>query len=63
MNIYALKNKIKKLQATKNPANRYWLMFLEDLYHKELEKIADKVSQDLDQVQKDQRSWNSFLSN
>ena len=63
MNIYALKNKIKKLQAANDPKNRYWLIFLEDLHNKELEKIAHKVSQDLDQVQKDKRSWNSFLSN
>jgi hypothetical protein len=63
MNIYALKNKIKKLQAANDPKNRYWLIFLEDLYNKELEKIAHKVSQDLDQVKKDKRSWNSFLSN
>jgi uncharacterized protein (DUF2461 family) len=63
MNIYALKNKIKQLQAANDPKNRYWVMFLQDLYNKELQNIATKVTQDLDQVQKDNKSWSSFLAN
>lgn len=63
MNIYALKNKIKRLQAQNDPANKYWIEFLQDLYKKELEKIASKVIQGLDQDKKEKRSWAEYLAN
>ena len=63
MNIYALKNKIKRLQALNDPANKYWIEFLQDLYKKELEKIANKVTQELNQEQKEKRSWANYLAN
>ena len=63
MNIYALKNKIKRLQALNDPKQRYWLEFLQDLYNKELQAMADKVTQDLSQEQKEKSSWAQYLAN
>ena len=63
MNIYSLKNKIKRLQAANDPKNKYWLMFLQDLYNKELQNIANKVTKDLSQEQKEKRSWANYLAN
>jgi hypothetical protein len=62
MNIYALKNKIKKLQALNNPENNYWLQFLQDLYNKELESIANKVTKQLSQEQKSKKAYQDFLA-
>jgi len=61
MNIYALKNKIKQLQAANDPKQKYWLEFLQDLYNKELQAMADKVSQELSQDKKEKSSWTSYL--
>jgi hypothetical protein len=63
MNIYALKNKIKKIQALNDPKQRYWLEFLQDLYNKELQAMADKVTQELSQEQKEKSSWAQYLAN
>jgi hypothetical protein len=63
MNIYALKNKIKRLKAANDPKHRYWLMFLQDLYNKELQNIANKVTNDLSQEQKEKKSWANYLAN
>jgi hypothetical protein len=63
MNIYALKNKIKKIQALNDPKQSYWLEFLQDLYNKELQAMADKVSQELSQEQKEKSSWAQYLAN
>jgi hypothetical protein len=63
MNIYALKNKIKRIQALNDPKQRYWLEFLQDLYNKELQAMADKVTQELSQEQKEKSSWAQYLAN
>jgi glucose-6-phosphate 1-dehydrogenase len=63
MNIYALKNKIKNIQALNDPKQRYWLEFLQDLYYKELQAMADKVTQELSQEQKEKSSWAQYLAN
>jgi hypothetical protein len=63
MNIYALKNKIKKIQALNDPKQRYWLEFLQDLYYKELQAMADKVTEELSQKQKEKSSWAQYLAN
>ena len=63
MNIYALNNKIKRIQALNDPKQRYWLEFLQDLYNKELQAMADKVTQDLSQEQKEKSSWAQYLAN
>ena len=63
MNIYALKNKIKRIQALNDPKQRYWLEFLQDLYNKQLQAMADKVTQDLSQKQKEKSSWAQYLAN
>jgi hypothetical protein len=63
MNIYALKNKIKRIQALNDPKQRYWLEFLQDLYYKELQAMADKVTQELSQEQKEKSSWAQYLAN
>jgi len=63
MNIYALKNKIKKIQSLNDPKQRYWLEFLQDLYNKELQAMADKVTQELSQEQKEKSSWAQYLAN
>jgi len=63
MNIYALKNKIKRIQALNDPKQRYWLEFLQDLYNKELQAMADKVTQELSQEHKEKDSWAKYLAN
>lgn len=62
MNIYALKNKINKIKALNDPKQRYWLEFLQDMYTKELQAIANKVSQELSQEQKNNEAWAKHLA-
>lgn len=62
MNIYALKNKINKIKALNDPKQRYWLEFLQDMYNKELQAIANKVSQELSQEQKSKKAWAEHLA-
>jgi hypothetical protein len=62
MNIYALKNKIKRLELLNDPGQRYWLEFLKDLYSQELAKIANKVSQGLDQKDTSAKAWADYLA-
>ena len=62
MNIYALKNKIKRLESINDPAQRYWLEFLKDLYSQELGKIVKKGSQGLDQKAKSAKAWQDHLA-
>jgi len=62
MNIYALKNKINKSKALNDPKQRYWLEFLQDLYTKELQAIANKVSQELSQDQRTNKAYQDFLA-
>lgn len=62
MNIYALKNKINKIKALNDPKQRYWLEFLQDIYTKELQAIANKVSQELSQEQITNKAWAEHLA-
>jgi hypothetical protein len=62
MNIYALKNKINKIKALNDPKQSYWLEFLQDLYFKELQAIANKVSQELNQDQRTKKAYKDFLA-
>ena len=62
MNIYALKNKIKRLESAKDPGQRYWLEFLKDLYSQELQQIANKASQGLDQKSRSAKAWQDHLA-
>lgn len=62
MNIYALKNKINKIKALNDPKQSYWLEFLQDLYFKELQAIANKVSQELSQDQRTKKAYQDFLA-
>ena len=62
MNIYALKNKINKIKALNDPKQSYWLEFLQDLYFKELQAIANKVSQELSQEQRTKKAYQDFLA-
>ena len=62
MNIYALKNKINKLKALNDPKQSYWLEFLQDMYIKELQAIANKVSQELSQDQRTKKAYQDFLA-
>jgi len=62
MNIYALKNKINKIKALNDPKQRYWLEFLQDMYIKELQAIANKVSQELSQDQRTNKAYKDFLA-
>lgn len=62
MNIYALKNKINKIKALNDPKQSYWLEFLQDMYTKELQAIANKVSQELSQDQRTNKAYNDFLA-
>jgi len=62
MNIYVLKNKINKIKALNDPKQSYWLEFLQDLYFKELQAIANKVSQELSQDQRTKKAYKDFLA-
>ena len=62
MNIYALKNKIKRLEAAKDPGQKYWLEFLKDLYSQELQQIVKKASQGLDQKSRSLKAWEDHLA-
>jgi len=62
MNIYALKNKIKRLEQKNDPGQRYWLEFLKDLYSQQLQQIADKASQGLDQKSRSAKAWQDHLA-
>ena len=62
MNIYALKNKINKIKALNDPKQSYWLEFLQDLYFKELQEIANKVTQELSQDQRTKKAYQDFLA-
>ena len=62
MNIYALKNKINKIKALNDSKQRYWLEFLQDMYTKELQAIANKVSQELSQDQRTKKAYQDFLA-
>jgi hypothetical protein len=62
MNIYALKNKINKIKALNDSKQRYWLEFLQDMYTKELQAIANKVSQELSQDQRTNKAYQDFLA-
>jgi hypothetical protein len=62
MNIYALKNKIKRLELINDPEQRYWLEFLKDLYSQELGRIVKKASQGLDQKARSAKAWDDHLA-
>jgi len=62
MNIYALKNKIKRLELINDPGQRYWLEFLKDLYSQELGKIVNKASHGLDQKARSAKAWQDHLA-
>jgi hypothetical protein len=62
MNIYALKNKIKRLELINDPRQKYWLEFLKDLYSQELGQIVKKASQGLDQKSRSAKAWEEHLA-
>jgi hypothetical protein len=62
MNIYALKNKIKRLEQINDPGQRYWLEFLKYLYSQELGQILKKASQGQDQETKSAKAWQDHLA-
>lgn len=67
MTIYGLKGLIKALEKENKPANKYLLEFYKDLYQEQLDQIANKVQDQLDQNQKDQlyyksKAWNDYLA-
>jgi hypothetical protein len=67
MNIYGLKGLIKALEKENKPANRYLLEFYTSLYQEQLQQIAEKVQEQLDQEQKNElyyksQSWSEYLS-
>jgi len=67
MNIYGLKGLIKALEKENKPANKYLLEFYRSLYQEQLQQIANKVQEQLDQEEKDQlyyksKAWNDYLA-
>jgi hypothetical protein len=67
MTIYGLKGLIKALEKENKPANKYLLEFYQDLYNEQLQQIADKVQEQLDQEQKNElyfksQSWSEYLA-
>jgi hypothetical protein len=61
MNLYQLLAIIKQLEAEQNPANDYLLQFYTDLYKCELQTIADKVTNELDQLPMS-KTWFEYLA-
>ena len=67
MTIYGLKGLIKALERENKPANKYLLEFYSSLYQEQLDQIANKVQDQLDQEQKNElyyksKSWNEYLA-
>ena len=53
---------IKRLEAAKDPGQKYWLEFLKDLYSQELQQIVKKASQGLDQKSRSLKAWEDHLA-
>jgi hypothetical protein len=67
MTIYGLKGLIKALEKENKPANKYLLEFYKDLYNEQLQQIANKVQDQLDQEQKNElyyksKAWSEYLT-
>jgi hypothetical protein len=63
MTIYGLKGLIKALEKENKPANKYLLEFYSSLYQEQLDQIAKKVQEQLDQDNYfKSKSWNDYLS-
>jgi uncharacterized iron-regulated protein len=63
MNIYGLKGLIKALEKENKPANKYLLEFYTSLYQEQLDQIAKKVQEQLDQDNfYKSKSWNDYLA-
>ena len=63
MTIYGLKGLIKALEKENKPANKYLLEFYTSLYQEQLDQIAKKVKEQLDQDNYfKSKSWNDYLS-
>jgi hypothetical protein len=67
MNIYQLKAIIKGLEVTNLPSDKYLLEFYSSLYQEQLDQIANKVQDQLDQEQKNElyyksKAWNEYLA-
>jgi len=67
MNIYGLKGLIKAMEKQNKPEDRYMLEFYKDLYNEQLQQIADKVQDQLDQETKNElyyksKAWSEYLS-
>jgi hypothetical protein len=67
MTIYGLKGFIKALEKENKPADQYLLEFYRSLYQEQLDQIAKKVQEQLDQEQKNElyfksQSWSEYLA-
>ena len=67
MTIYGLKGLIKALEKENKPGNKYLLEFYSSLYQEQLDQIANKVQDQLDQEQKNElyyksKSWSEYLA-
>lgn len=58
-NIYALKNKIKRLQLEQDPKQQKYINTLIAVYEQELNKTFNRVQA---QVERQKRTWNEYLS-
>lgn len=67
MTIYGLKGLIKALERQNKPEDRYMLEFYRSLYQEQLDQIANKVQDQLDQEQKNElyyksKAWSEYLA-
>ena len=63
MTIYGLKGLIKALEKENKPANKYLLEFYRSLYQEQLDQIAKKVQEQLDQDKYfKSQSWIEYLT-
>ena len=67
MTIYGLKGLIKALEAENKPGNKYLIEFYNSLYQEQLDQIANKVQEQLDQETKNElyyksQAWSEYLA-
>lgn len=67
MTIYGLKGLIKALEKENKLGNKYLIEFYNSLYQEQLQQIANKVQEQLDQEQKNElyyksQAWSDYLS-
>lgn len=62
LNIYALKNKIKRLEQQNDPKQARWIEFLKDVYIQEQAKRQNAFINSLSEEQRSQKAFKDHLA-